>query len=232
MTMLAGKVVIITGAKGGLGNTVTQAFLDAGATVAGVSRSIADSDFAHASFAAFAAELSSADAARKVADAVAARLGRIDALVHLVGAFAGGVAVADTEDAVLERMLDLNLRSTFHVARAVIPHMRRQGSGRILAIGSRAAVEPSPMAGAYAASKAALVSLIRTLAAENKDRCISVNVVLPGTMDTPANRAADPQADFSRWVQPSQVAGLLVHLASDAAAQVNGAVVPIYGRDV
>jgi len=230
--MLDHKVVLITGAKGGLGATVTQAFLDAGATVAGVSRSIADSDFSHPSFTAIPAELSTAEAARSVADAVVARFQRIDALVHLVGGFAGGASVADTEDATLDRMLDLNLRSLFHVARAVVPQMRQQGSGRILAIGSRAAVETSAMSGVYAASKAALVSLIRTLAAENKDRCVSANVLLPGTMDTPANRAADPKADFSRWVQPSQVAGMLVHLASDAGAQVNGAIIPIYGRDV
>jgi NAD(P)-dependent dehydrogenase (short-subunit alcohol dehydrogenase family) len=87
------------------------------------------------------------------------------------------------------------------------------------------------MAGAYSASKAALVSLIRTIANENKDLCISANVVLPGTMDTAANRAADPQADISKWVDPGQVAAMLVHLASDDAAQVTGAVIPVYGRD-
>jgi NAD(P)-dependent dehydrogenase (short-subunit alcohol dehydrogenase family) len=110
--------------------------------------------------------------------------------------------------------------------------MRNQGSGRILAIGSRAAVEPSARIGAYSASKAALVSLIRTVAIENRSSGISANVVLPGTMDTPANRAGDPQADFSQWVQPAQVAALLLHLASDAASQVSGAVIPIYGQQL
>jgi NAD(P)-dependent dehydrogenase (short-subunit alcohol dehydrogenase family) len=232
MSSLANRVVLITGAKGGLGTTVTQAFLDADATVIGVSRSIAATDFPHSSFFAMPAELSSGEAARRLADEVVARFQQIDVLVHLLGGFAGGKTLAETDDATLDRMLELNVKSTFHIARAVIPHMRQKGSGRILAIGSRAATEPSAMAGAYAASKAALVSLIRTLAAENKDRCISANVVLPGTMDTPANRAGDPTADFSKWVQPAQVAGLLLHLASDAAAQVNGAVIPVYGRDV
>ena len=230
--MLNDKVILITGAKGGLGSTVTQAFLDAGAMVAGVSRSIEASDFAHTGFTAMPAELSSGEAARRVADAVVEKFGRIDALVHLVGGFAGGKPVAETDDATFDRMLEMNLRSAFYIARAVLPHMRAAGSGRILAIGSRAAVEPGAGAGAYSASKAALVSLIRTLAVENKDRCISANVILPGTMDTPANRAADPKADFSRWVQPSQVAGMLLHLASDAAAQVSGAVIPVYGRDI
>lgn len=230
--MLDNKIVLITGAKGGLGTFVTQAFLDAGATVLGVSRSIANTDFPHPRFVAMPAELSNGEAARSLASGAVNAHGRIDVLVHLVGGFAGGKSVAETDDVTLDRMLDLNLKSAFHIARAVVPHMRRQGSGRILAIGSRAAAEPGAGAGAYSAAKAALVSLIRTLAAENKDLGITANVILPGTIDTPANRAADPSADFSKWVQPSQVAGMLVYLASDAASDVSGAVIPIYGRDV
>ncbi len=229
--MLDNKVVLITGAKGGLGSNVTQAFLDAGATVVGVSRSIAASDFPYPGFIAMPAELSSGDAARELADKVVAGHQRIDALIHLVGGFAGGKSVADTDDATVDRMFDLNFKSALYIIRAVLPHMREQKSGRILAVGSRAAVEPAPAAGVYAASKAALVSLVRTVARENSDLCISANIVLPGTMDTPANRAADPSADFSKWVQPSQVAGILLHLASDQASQVNGAVIPVYGKD-
>jgi NAD(P)-dependent dehydrogenase (short-subunit alcohol dehydrogenase family) len=135
-----------------------------------------------------------------------------------------------TDDATLDRMLDLNYRSAFFIARAVLPHMLQQGGGRILAVASRQAVEPGAMVGAYSASKAAVVALIRTIALENKDLDVSANTVLPGTMDTPANRAADPTADPLRWVQPPQVAALLVHLASDAGAQVTGAAIPIYGR--
>ena len=226
---LHGKVVLITGAKGGLGTFVTNSFLDAGARVIGVSRSISDADFPREGFSAIPAEISSGDNARRIIEAVIAKAGRIDGLIHLMGGFTGGQPVADTDDATLDRMLDLNLRSAFHVIRAVLPRMRDQDAGRIIAIGSKAAVEPSPMAGVYAASKAALVSLIRTVARENSDRRITANVVLPGTMDTPANRAADPKADFSKWVHPSQVAKLLVYLMSDQASQVNGAVIPIYG---
>ncbi len=229
--MLEGKVALITGAGGGLGVAVTRAFLDAGATVIGVSRSIQASDFPHPAFAAMPAELTSSEAARAVADAVTARFGRIDVLAHLVGGFAGGEPVAETADATLERMLELNLKSAFFTIRAVLPQMRRQGSGRILAVGSRAAVEPASRVGAYAASKAALVALIRTVAKENKDCAITANIVLPATMDTPANRAAEPNADFARWVQPAQVAALLVHLASEAASQITGAAIPVYGRE-
>ena len=126
----------------------------------------------------------------------------------------------------------MNLRAAFHMFRAVLPDMRARGAGRILAIGSRTAVDPQPMVGAYSASKAALVSLVRTIALENKDRGISANVILPGTMDTPANRAAMPGADPAKWVQPAQVASLLVHLASDEASQISGAVIPILGGDL
>jgi len=228
---LQGKVILITGAKGGLGTFVTNSFLEAGARVFGVSRSIADSDFPHPNFLAVAAELSDGERARQVAEEVRNKTGRIDGLVHLVGVFAGGKSVAETDDATLDKMLDLNLRSAFHVIRAVLPIMRTQNSGRIIAIGSKAAVEPAAMAGVYAASKAALVSLIRTVAREYAGQHVSANVVLPGTMDTPANRSAMPHADYAKWVHPDQVAKLLVHLASDEAAQISGAVIPIYGGE-
>jgi NAD(P)-dependent dehydrogenase (short-subunit alcohol dehydrogenase family) len=232
MNALESKVVLITGANGGLGRFVTEAFLAAGAKVVGVSRSIQASDFRHPGFTALPAELSSGEAARTMAGDIMSRFGRIDVLVHVMGGFAGGKSVAETDDTTLDKMLDLNYRSAFFVARAVLPHMRQQGGGRILAVASRQAVEPGAMVGAYSASKAALVALIRTIALENRDRNISANTVLPGTMDTPANRTADPKADPLLWVQPAQVAALLVHLASDAGAQVTGAAIPIYGRQV
>src|SRR5207244_2452490 len=159
------------------------------------------------------------------------RFGRIDALVHVMGGFAGGTRVDETDDAVFEKMLDLNYRAAFYIARAILPQMRQQGSGRILAVASRQAVEPAAMVGAYSASKAAMVALIRTIALENKSQGITANTVLPATMDTPRNRT-DPNADRSRWVQPSQVAALLVHLASDAGAQITGAAIPVYGAQL
>jgi NAD(P)-dependent dehydrogenase (short-subunit alcohol dehydrogenase family) len=232
MNLLEGRVALITGAKGGLGSFVTEAFLAAGAKVVGVSRSIRPADFTHPEFTAMPAEISSGEAARTVAEQIVAQFGRIDALVHVMGGFAGGQSVAETDDATFEKMLDLNYRAAFFMTRAVLPQMRQQGGGRILAVASRQGVEPAAMTGAYSASKAALVSLIRTIALENKDRGISANTVLPGTMDTPANRAGDPKADASQWVQPSQVAALLVHLASDAGAQITGAAIPIYGSQL
>ena len=141
MNSLEGKITLVTGAKGGLGTFVTEAFLAAGAKVIGVSRSIQPADFSHPEFYALPAELSSGDAARKLAQDVVTRFGRVDALVHVMGGFAGGKSVADTDDTTLEKMLDLNYRAAFFIARAVLPHMRQQGSGRILAVASRQAVE-------------------------------------------------------------------------------------------
>ena len=230
--MLNGKVVLITGAKGGLGNFVTQEFLNAGAVVVGTSRSISQNDFAHANFHAEPAEIADGAQARALVERIVSRWQRVDTLVHLVGGFAGGKSVDDTDDATLDRMLDMNLRSFFHIARAALPVMRMQASGSVLAIGSRTAMEPAATLGAYTASKAALVALVRTIALENKQAGISANVILPGTMDTPANRAAMPAADFSQWVDPRQIASMLVHLASDSARQVTGAVIPIYGGEL
>lgn len=225
MTNLAGKTALITGAKGGLGTFVTRAFLDAGADVYGTSRSIRTDDFDHPRFTPLPGELNNAEAAQ----ALAARLPAVDIAVHLLGAFAGGKRVDETAAEELDRMLDLNLRSAFFLAGAVLPRMRAQGHGRFLAVGSRSAVGPSAMSGAYGLSKAALVSLVRTIAAENSDRSITANIVLPGTIDTPVNRAAMPAVDPATWVQPAQVAALLVYLASDQASNVNGAAIPIYG---
>ena len=128
-------------------------------------------------------------------------------------------------------MLDLNYRAALFIARAVLPQMRQQGGGRILAVASRQAVEPAAMVGAYSASKAALASLVRTIALRTKIDASRPTLCCRARWTLPGNRAGDPNED-SQWVQPSQVAGLLVHLASDAGAQVTGAAIPIYGKQV
>jgi len=227
---MAGKIALVTGANGGLGTHVTKALLDAGFTVVGLAPRIQQSDFNHPNFLALPAALTSLDAANKAVSSVIARSGKIDVLAHLVGAFAGGQTVAEMDDATWQRMFDANLNSSFHILRAVIPEMRKAGGGRIIAIGSRAAEEPGPKVGAYSASKAALVSLMKTVALENKDLGITANVILPGTIDTPANRKDMPGADLSTWVQPASVASLIVWLASEAGKDVTGAAIPVYGR--
>ena len=227
---MAEKTALVTGADGGLGIHVTKALLDAGFLVAGLAPKIKQSDFDNPRFTALPARLDSLEAAKRSADAVMTKFGKIDVLAHLVGGFAGGPSVAETDDTTFRRMFEMNVDSAFHILRAVLPHMQKAGTGRIIAIGSRAAESPGPGVGAYSASKAALVSLIRTVAVENKDSGITANVILPGTIDTPANRKAMPKADITNWVQPAAIASLIVWLASDAAGDVTGAVIPLYGR--
>jgi len=223
------KVVLVTGANGGLGRYITQAFLDTGAAVVGSSRNIQQSDFASANFVAIPAELSERQSGNALIESVVQRFGRLDVLAHTVGGFAGGQSVPHTDEETFQHMLDLNLTSLFRILRAAIPVLRKSSNGRIIAIGSRAAVEPGAGVSAYSASKAAMVSLMKTVALENGDANLTANVILPGTMDTHANRKAMPGADFSKWVQPANVASLVLWLAGDAAKEISGAAIPIYG---
>jgi NAD(P)-dependent dehydrogenase (short-subunit alcohol dehydrogenase family) len=229
---MTGKVAMVTGANGGLGASVTQAVLEAGATVVGVSRHIQQSDFKHVGFTALAAEISTVEGATRVVETIVTRFGKLDVVVHTVGGFAGGPSIVDTDEATFQRMLEVNLNSAFCLLRAVIPPLRKSGSGRLIAIGSRAALQPGPGVGAYSASKAALVSLMRTAALENKDSGMTANAILPGTIDTPANRKAMPGADFSKWVRPEALASLIVWLCGDGGKEISGAAIPVYGSDV
>ena len=226
---MTAKVALVTGADGGLGTHVTTTLLDAGFRVVGLAPKIQTSTFDHPHFTALPAKIDSLAAAKSAVDTTIAHFGKIDLLAHLVGGFAGGQTIADTDDATFQRMFDMNLNSAFHILRGVLPHMRKAGTGRIIAIGSRAAENPGAMVGAYSASKAALVSLIRTVAVENKDAGITANAILPGTIDTLANRKAMPGADTSQWVQPASVASLIVWLTGDGGKDVTGAVIPVYG---
>lgn len=230
MSSLKQKIAVVTGANGGLGTSVTRALLDSGATVFGVSKKIDASQFDRPTFSAVSADITNPETAKQVVNDVITRHGRIDILAHLVGGFAGGSRVDETDDKTFSQMFDLNVKAAFVVLREVIPVMRGARSGCIIAIGSRAAEEPGPGVGAYSASKAAVVSLIETVARENKDLGITANVLLPGTMDTAANRAAMPKADFSTWVKTESVADLILWLASDAGKDVTGAAIPVYGK--
>ena len=226
------KVVLITGAKGGLGSFVTRRFLATAAMVVGTSRSISQADFPEANFVALPVDFTKAGAVRAAVESIVSRFGRLDVLVHVMGGFAGGQTVAETDDATWERMRDLNLTSAFYVLRVAIPHLRKSGKGRIIAIGSLAAEEPQAGLGAYVAFKAGLATLVRTVALENKDAGLTANVILPGTMDTPANRKAMQRADFSKWVQPGDVADVVLWLADDRAAHITGTAIPVDGTNV
>lgn len=217
--------VLVTGANGGLGTSVCQAFLDAGAAVIGVARVWKEP----VNFATISADVGTAEGCERMV-AQALQRGPLDALVHLVGGFSGGTPLTETSDQTWDGMMNLNLRTAFCAMRAALRPMTAAGRGRIVAIGSRVAVEPSPNFAAYAVSKAALVALVRNVAAEGKKSGITASIVLTSTIDTPQNRKAMPDADFTRWVTPQSIAKLIVWLASDAAADTSGAVIPIYGR--
>jgi NAD(P)-dependent dehydrogenase (short-subunit alcohol dehydrogenase family) len=229
---LAGQVALVTGANSGLGTFVSDSLLAGGATVIGIARSVATGEAHNNHPYTVNADLTDPQEARSLIARLAAQFQKIDILVHVMGGFAGGTSVAQTDDATWQKMMNLNLNAAFYVLRAVVPLMREAGHGRIIAIGSRQAVRPAAGVGAYSASKAALVSLVQTVAIENKDKNICANVILPGTMDTPANRAAMPKANFDKWVKPEHVAELVVLLASDAGGDITGAAIPVYGADL
>ena len=218
--------ILITGANGGLGNAVVEAFLATGATVYGADRAWKNQPHSNPRFHPVEADLMQA----AECDRVAKQASPVDGLVHLVGGFGGGHPVAEATDETWEQMLGLNLRSAYSMFRAVLPGMLKAGKGRIVAVGSRAALEPMANFAAYSVSKAAVVALVKTVALEVKDSGVTANVILPSVIDTPVNRAAMPSADASKWVTPASIASVLVWLVSDAARDVNGAAIPIYGR--
>jgi NAD(P)-dependent dehydrogenase (short-subunit alcohol dehydrogenase family) len=223
------KIVFITGANGGLGTSVTRRFLATGATVVGASQKISKEDFPDANFFPHSFDLTNAKTVSGAIDSIVEQFGALNTVIHLLGGFAGGKSVAETDDSTWEQMSDLNLNSAFYVLRSAIPHLRKAGNGRFVAVGSLAAVDPHAEIGAYVVFKSALAMLIRTVALENKDAGMTANVVLPDTMDTPGNRKSMIGADFSKWVKPADVADLIAWLADERAGHVTGTCVSIGG---
>jgi len=235
MQDLSGKVVLVTGAAGNLGQAVAKVLSVAGARRVLVDRSgdrltklysPPDDDTQ------MIGDIDSTDeaAVARMVDSALKRFGRIDALVNTIGGFAGGQPVHEADLASWSKMFDMNLRTTLLSCRAVIPGMLSRGGGHIVNVGARAALGGVAGLGAYVASKSAVIRLTETLAAELKDKNITVNCVLPGTIDTPENRRDMPKADHSRWVPPADIATVILFLVSDASRAVSGASVPVYGR--
>jgi NAD(P)-dependent dehydrogenase (short-subunit alcohol dehydrogenase family) len=231
-----GRVALVTGAGGNLGRAVAEAFRVSGAKTVLVDREAqrlrqifpklqgsSDHLLAGGTDLMAPGELDGV-----VAQAVEV-FGRLDILVHTVGGFRAGQSLHQTPMETWDMLLDLNLRTSLVAARAVIPTMLAQGHGKIITIAARAALVGMANMAAYAASKAAVLRLTESLAAEVKHAGINVNCVLPGTLDTQQNRQERPDADFSKWVTPEAVACVILFLASDAARAVHGAAVPAYG---
>lgn len=221
---LNGKVVLIAGGSGALGQTVVPAFARAGAQVMTADRHVPSAPIA-GGVALKADVADEADVQRLVNDVVR-KAGRIDALINLVGGFAMG-RLEETDAALWQRMLTMNVTSAFLLSKAVTPHMVERGAGRILHVAAWAAVEPFAGAAAYIVSKASLLALIKVLALELSGSGVTVNGVLPNTIDTSVNRASMPRTDPSTWTKPESIADMLVFLASEEARQISGAAVPI-----
>lgn len=231
---VANKVTIISGASGGLGEVVSQKFHQAGATVVLVgTRPDAVETLAEAlgreRTLPVAANLAEPAGAAEVVAATLKQFGRVDILLNLAGGFSGGKLTGDSALADLERMLDINVRTTYNLCRAAVKPMINQNWGRIVNTGSRDALHGRANYSAYAMSKAAVLRLTESLAAELKDYNITVNAILPGAIDTAANRQSMPQADFSKWVKPAIIADALLFLVQEDTA-INGAAIPVYGK--
>jgi len=230
------KVVVITGAAGNLGRAVAEKFAQLGSRLAlldlkqdsldAVAKALPQDTESKG----YTVNLLESNSVNAVMQQVQADFGRIDVLANIAGGFAMGPLTQDTDDKDWDFMLNLNARSVFYTARAAIPGMLENEGGRIINVSARAALDGKGKMGPYCASKAAVKTLTESLAAENKFDNITVNCILPGTIDTPQNREAMPDANFNNWVPPAALADVVVFLASDAARCVTGAAIPVYGR--
>jgi len=233
----SGQVVVVTGAAGNLGRAVARAFRSAGATLVLVDRApdrlqglFPDLVDSPEHYLATSVDLTEAGAVEAMVEEAVKRFGRVDVLVNTVGGFRGGTPVHETTAETWDLMFDLNLRTLLTTSRAVVPHMVQQGSGKVVNVGSRAALQGSGGMAPYSASKSAVVRVTESMAAELKNQGIRVNCVLPGTIDTEENRQAMPRANTDRWVKPEAIADVILFLASDAARAVQGAAIPVFGK--
>jgi NAD(P)-dependent dehydrogenase (short-subunit alcohol dehydrogenase family) len=231
-----GKLVLVAGGTGGLGKAVSQAFLNESASVAVTYRNphefaaLKKASGAHAaSLHGHQVDVTDEVAVTQLIDSIAKAEKPVAALVNAVGAYAGDTAVWQTDSKVMDQMFALNFRSGYVLSRAVIPLMLKQKSGVIVNVASRSAFDHAAGAGAYAASKAAAVAMLDSLAADLKGSGVRANSVLPSIIDTEANRKAMPKADFSKWPKPDDIARVILFLCSEDARLINGASVPVYG---
>jgi NAD(P)-dependent dehydrogenase (short-subunit alcohol dehydrogenase family) len=232
----AGKVAVVAGGTGALGRAVSLAFLQEGAHVALTYQYPEELDQLKRAAGANATaleghsiDLTDESAVRRLVEGILARHGPLHALVNAAGGYSGGAKLWEHEPQVLDRMLALNLRPGYALARALLPAMLEQGHGCIVNVAAKAAFDYPAGAAAYAASKAAAVALMASLAAEVKGTGVRVNSVLPSIIDTPSNRNAMPNADFAKWPKPEDIARVVLFLCSDDARLIHGAAVPVYG---
>ena len=232
----AGKVILVAGGTGGLGRAVSLAFLREKAYVVVPYRN--PEEFAslqtaagadHSLLKGHAVDVTDEAAVTQLVDQILAEHGQLDAMVNTVGGYAGGVKLWELETKVLDQMLALNLRAGYALARAAIAPMLRQKHGAIVNVAAKAAFDHGAGASAYAASKAAALAMIDSLAADVKGTGIRVNSILPSIIDTAVNRKAMPSADYATWPKPEDIARVILFLCSDDAKVIHGAAIPVYG---
>jgi NAD(P)-dependent dehydrogenase (short-subunit alcohol dehydrogenase family) len=228
---MADRSVLVTGGTGGLGGAVTSAFVAEGWRVVVPVRPLPGASTAIDGAVVVPADLTDpASVAAAVGEAAGHAAAPLRAVVNLVGGYASGGLVHETPVADFERMLSLNLRPTYLVTSAALPHLTAAGGGSIVCVSSRAAVAPFAGAAGYVTAKAAVLAFAGAVAVEYRAAGVRCNTVLPSVIDTPANRAAQPDADHSRWVTPAEIATVIRFLAGDGSAPVSGATIPVYGR--
>jgi NAD(P)-dependent dehydrogenase (short-subunit alcohol dehydrogenase family) len=223
-----GKVVVVTGALGALGKVVVESALARGAKVAGIDHARAQLPAASDRLELGGVDLSDPAQAKKAIEAAFSHFGKLDALINIAGGFAFE-AVAEGDGKTWQRMYALNVLTALNTSRAALDHLAASSAGRIVNVGAMGALQAGAGMGPYAASKAGVHRLTEALAAEWKGK-VTVNAVLPSIIDTAANRASMPKADFSKWVSPHELAEVILFLASDAASAVTGALLPVAGR--
>ena len=228
---MAGRIIAITGASGVLGAAVAEAAAEQGARLALIDFSTSPPETPNGPDVLFlgGVDLTDANAAGAAIEAVADRFGGIDALLNIAGGFSWETVEGSTGET-WKRLFLINVQTASNASRAAIPHLRRSTAGRIVNVGANAALRASLGMGPYAASKAGVHSLTQALAEELKADGVTVNAVLPSILDTPANRADMPKADFASWVAPPDLASVMLFLASEAAGAVTGALIPVTGR--
>jgi NAD(P)-dependent dehydrogenase (short-subunit alcohol dehydrogenase family) len=230
------KLVVVAGGTGGLGHAVSLAFLKEGAKVVVTYRDQKRFDGLRSAAGPHSSSLegrridvTDEAAVRVLVDEVLAKHGSLEVLVNSVGGYAGGVNLWETDAKLFDQMFALNTRAGYLLARATVPAMLKQGHGAIVNIASKSAVDHAAGAAAYAASKAAAVAMMDSLAAELKGTGVRVNSILPSIIDTEINRKAIPKADFANWPKPEDIARVVLFLCSDGAKLIHGAAVPVYG---
>ncbi|MGH8042185.1 MAG: SDR family oxidoreductase [Rudaea sp.] len=226
---LQGKRIVVTGAFGALGVTMVEAAVAAGARVAAIDRAAVPTSVRAGVTAIGNVDLADSTAAKTAIDDAAKALGGLDGLVNIAGTFRWETLVDGSLDT-WDLLYRINLRTAVAASKAAIPHLAASGAGRIVNISAAGSIKAAAGMGAYAASKSGVARLTEALAEELKDRGITVNAVLPSIIDTAPNRADMPKADFSRWVTPAQLAGVIVFLLSDRASAITGALLPVTGR--